>query len=84
MVDNCPLNLEAFCSFTSPSTAVISVTEKCNYIQVYLAAPFSTARKQEFLLWYSGSRIQLQQLRSLWRHKSDPCPVQWVKGTSIA
>ena len=34
---------------------------------------------QEFLLWHSGLRIQLQHLGSLWK----PGMVQWVKGSGI-
>ena len=38
---------------------------------------------KEFPLWHSGLRIQLWQLRLLWRHGFDPQPEQWVKGSSI-
>ena len=29
---------------------------------------------EKFLLWHSGLRVQLQQLRSLWKYKFDPKP----------
>ena len=41
-------------------------------------------RTQEFLLWYSGLRVQLQQLRLLQRRRFHPWPEQWVKGSSVA
>ena len=37
----------------------------------------------EFLLWYSGLRIQLQQLKSLWRYGFDLLSAAWVEGCSI-
>ena len=38
---------------------------------------------QEFLLWHSGLRLQLQWLGSLWKHRFDPGLAQWVKGTVL-
>ena len=39
---------------------------------------------EEFLLWHSGLRIQLQWLGSLQRCRFNPWPAQWVKGSGIA
>ena len=38
----------------------------------------------EFSRQHSGLRIPLQQLRSLWRCRFNPSPIQWVKGSCVA
>ena len=37
----------------------------------------------EFPPWYSGLRIQLQQVGWIERCWFDPRPAQWVKGSSV-
>ena len=49
------------------------------YLKPIGMAIIKKLKKQEFLLWYNGLRIRLQQLWLLQRHGFDPTQEQWLK-----
>ena len=69
-----------------------SLTEEMDkdVIHIYTRTLLSSKKKneiEEFPLWQSGLRIQLQQLGLLWRYRFDSLPSamgQWVKSSVAA